>query len=57
MTAQATQVSKHNVIWSSNERTTGSWWHLNWGGLAHGNGWGGRSGMVLNTSNTWFSCV
>ena len=36
-------------VWS-----TVGWWHLNWGGLARGNGWIRMSGMVANTSNTWF---
>ena len=31
-----------------------SWWQRNWGGRARGNGW---SGMVSNTSNTWFTGV
>ena len=33
---------------------TGGWWHLNWGGRAHGNDWCGIGGMV---SNTWFPGV
>jgi hypothetical protein len=36
---------------------TGSCWHLNWGEQAGGNNWSGISGMVLNTSNTWFPGV
>ena len=31
---------------------TGGWWHLNWRGLARGNGWSGIGGMVPNTLNT-----
>ena len=38
-------------------QVTGGWWHLNWGGRARGNGWSGISGMVLNTSNTWFDAI
>ena len=37
--------------------STGGWWHLNWGGGACGNVWNGVSGMVSNTSNTWFLLV
>ena len=36
---------------------TGCYWHLNWGGQAHSNGWNGINGMVSNKSNTWFSYV
>jgi hypothetical protein len=39
---------------SINVWITGGWWHLNWGGRARGNGW---SGMISNTSNSWFPCV
>jgi hypothetical protein len=37
-------------IISSNTCITGGWWHLDWGGRAHDNGW---SGMV----NTWFDAI
>ena len=37
--------------------STGGWWHLNWGGRACGNGWSEVSGMVFNTSSTWFDAV
>jgi hypothetical protein len=36
---------------------TEGWLQLNWGGLARGNGWSGISGMVSNTSNTWFDTI
>jgi hypothetical protein len=36
----------------STHRTTGGWWHLNWGGRACGNGWCQIGGMSSNTSNT-----
>ena len=39
------------------EYSTGGWWHLHLGVWAHGNGWRGTSGMVSNTSHTWFPCV
>jgi hypothetical protein len=32
-------------------------WYLNWGGLAHSNGWTGINGMVSNTSNTVSMCL
>ena len=36
---------------------TGGWWHLNWEGQAHGNGWNRINGMETNISNTWFPRV
>jgi hypothetical protein len=37
--------------------TTGGWWHLNWGKRARVNDWSGISGMVSNTSSTWFDVI
>jgi hypothetical protein len=38
-------------------KTIGGWWYHTWGGLAHSNDCSSMSGMVSNTSNTWFPCV
>ena len=36
---------------------TGGWWYHNWREYACGNGWSWISGMVSNTSNTWFDAI
>ena len=52
-----TQVQHRRGTVRALEHTTGGWWHLNWVGGACGNGWSRISGMVSNTSNTWFDAI